>query len=187
MVTTGPNNPTGSRPNRCPSHSQQAPRAELPSAANPSYSATLLAGACMRWLWRCEVSQTNTESSRMWIVQAGVRGITEETGGDSIHYYALPRNQAVHDPDHPRRIDWRGRKAVSESPWRHPLRARPAATSASSCLTTDLQRNKIECFQSLTWNARSLSGRSNDFDEVVFGQYPEQALLKKRLVRAGAR
>jgi 4-diphosphocytidyl-2-C-methyl-D-erythritol kinase len=58
-------------------------------------------------------------------------------------------------------------------------------------LTTELQRNKIECFQSLTWNARSFSGLSfcgfsNDFEAVVFEQHPELALLKKRLVRAGA-
>jgi len=53
-------------------------------------------------------------------------------------------------------------------------------------LTTDLQRNKIYSFQSLTWDARSFSGLSNDFEAVVFEQHPELALLKRRLVRAGA-
>ena len=53
-------------------------------------------------------------------------------------------------------------------------------------LTTDLQRNKIFSFQSLTWNAGSVSGLCNDFEAVVFEQHPELAVLKKRLVRAGA-
>jgi len=53
-------------------------------------------------------------------------------------------------------------------------------------LTTDLQRNKIYSFQSLTWNAGSVSGLCNDFEAVVFEQHPGLAVLKKRLVRAGA-
>jgi 4-diphosphocytidyl-2-C-methyl-D-erythritol kinase len=53
-------------------------------------------------------------------------------------------------------------------------------------LTTDLQRNKIHSFQSLTWNARSFSGLNNDFEEVVFEQHPALGVLKKRLARAGA-
>jgi 4-diphosphocytidyl-2-C-methyl-D-erythritol kinase len=53
-------------------------------------------------------------------------------------------------------------------------------------LTTDLQRNKIYSFQSLTWDIESLSGLKNDFEEVVFEQHPALGLLKKRLVRAGA-
>lgn len=53
-------------------------------------------------------------------------------------------------------------------------------------LTTDLQRHKIYSFQSLTWSAESLSGLRNDFEEVVFEQHPALAVLKRRLVRAGA-
>jgi len=54
-------------------------------------------------------------------------------------------------------------------------------------LTTDLQRNKIYSFQSLTWDTDgSLAGIRNDFEEVVFEQHPGLAAIKKRLVRAGA-
>jgi 4-diphosphocytidyl-2-C-methyl-D-erythritol kinase len=53
-------------------------------------------------------------------------------------------------------------------------------------LTTDLQRNKILSFQSLTWDTGGLAGVRNDFEDVVFEQHPALAALKKRLVRAGA-
>ena len=54
-------------------------------------------------------------------------------------------------------------------------------------LTTDLQRNKIHSFQSLTWDTEgSLAGMRNDFEEVVFEQHSGLAAIKKRLVRAGA-
>jgi 4-diphosphocytidyl-2-C-methyl-D-erythritol kinase len=53
-------------------------------------------------------------------------------------------------------------------------------------LTTDLQRNKMYSFQSLTWGEEGLAGARNDFEDVVFEQYPALAALKKRLVRAGA-
>ncbi len=54
-------------------------------------------------------------------------------------------------------------------------------------LTTDLQRNKIYSFQSLTWDTDGrLAGMRNDFEEVVFEQHPGLAAIKKRLVRAGA-
>jgi 4-diphosphocytidyl-2-C-methyl-D-erythritol kinase len=53
-------------------------------------------------------------------------------------------------------------------------------------LTSDLQRNKMVSFQSLTWDTRGLSGAWNDFEEVVFEQHPALAELKRRLVRAGA-
>jgi 4-diphosphocytidyl-2-C-methyl-D-erythritol kinase len=53
-------------------------------------------------------------------------------------------------------------------------------------LTTELQQNKIFSFQSLTWDTGSLALGRNDFEAVVFEQYPKLAILKKRLVRAGA-
>jgi 4-diphosphocytidyl-2-C-methyl-D-erythritol kinase len=56
----------------------------------------------------------------------------------------------------------------------------------SPSLTTDLQRNKIYSFQSLTWDRGSVGGARNDFEGVVFQQHPALAILKKRLVRAGA-
>ena len=61
-----------------------------------------------------------------------------------------------------------------------------AYRALSPRLTTDLQRNKIYSFQSLTWEARGLAKLANDFEEVVFEQHPELAKLKRRLVRAGA-
>jgi len=53
-------------------------------------------------------------------------------------------------------------------------------------LTTDLQRNKMVSFQTLTWDTCGLAGVGNDFEEVVFEQHPELAAIKRRLVRAGA-
>ncbi len=53
-------------------------------------------------------------------------------------------------------------------------------------LTTDLQRNKILSFQSLTWDTCGLAGLRNDFEAVVFGQHPALAKWKQRLKRAGA-
>jgi 4-diphosphocytidyl-2-C-methyl-D-erythritol kinase len=53
-------------------------------------------------------------------------------------------------------------------------------------LTTELQQNKIFSFQSLTWGTGSLAAAFNDFEAVVFEQHPRLAILKKRLVRAGA-
>ncbi|MBS1854882.1 MAG: 4-(cytidine 5'-diphospho)-2-C-methyl-D-erythritol kinase [Acidobacteria bacterium] len=53
-------------------------------------------------------------------------------------------------------------------------------------LTTDLQRNKIYSFQSLTWDTRILAGLGNDFEPVVFEQHPALAKWKKWLMRAGA-
>ena len=53
-------------------------------------------------------------------------------------------------------------------------------------LTTDLQRNKIVSFQSLTWDQSCLGRAANDFEAVVFEQHRGLATLKKRLARAGA-
>ncbi|HWB85519.1 MAG TPA: 4-(cytidine 5'-diphospho)-2-C-methyl-D-erythritol kinase [Bryobacteraceae bacterium] len=56
----------------------------------------------------------------------------------------------------------------------------------SARLTSESQQNKIFSFQSHTWD--SVAGRPavNDFETVVFEQYPRLAALKKRLIRAGA-
>jgi 4-diphosphocytidyl-2-C-methyl-D-erythritol kinase len=53
-------------------------------------------------------------------------------------------------------------------------------------LTTELQQNKIDSFQSVTWDTRRLATVRNDFEAVVFEQHRKLATLKKRLVRAGA-
>jgi len=67
-----------------------------------------------------------------------------------------------------------------------PAARQQAYRDLSPRLTTDLQRNKIHSFQSVTWDAGSVSGLRNDFEEVVFEQHPALAGLKKRLLRAGA-
>jgi 4-diphosphocytidyl-2-C-methyl-D-erythritol kinase len=56
----------------------------------------------------------------------------------------------------------------------------------SACLTTELQQNKIFSFQSQIWDVSSGAPPANDFEAVVFEQHPELAILKKRLIRAGA-
>ena len=53
-------------------------------------------------------------------------------------------------------------------------------------LTTELQQNKIFSFQSVTWDTGSLASARNDYESVVFEQHRKLAILKKRLVRAGA-
>src|SRR6185436_18074881 len=59
-----------------------------------------------------------------------------------------------------------------------------AYRALSPRLTTELQQNKMFTFQSLTWDGGVSA--ANDFEAVVFEQHPELAVLKKRLIRAGA-
>ncbi|HLY16433.1 MAG TPA: 4-(cytidine 5'-diphospho)-2-C-methyl-D-erythritol kinase [Bryobacteraceae bacterium] len=57
-------------------------------------------------------------------------------------------------------------------------------------LTTESQQNKIVSFQSRTWgelgDGRGVHPGVNDFETVVFEQFPQLAVLKKRLVKLGA-
>jgi len=53
-------------------------------------------------------------------------------------------------------------------------------------LTTELQQNKIVSFQSHTWGGSRVEWAANDFEAVVFEQHKGLAILKKRLLRAGA-
>jgi 4-diphosphocytidyl-2-C-methyl-D-erythritol kinase len=52
-------------------------------------------------------------------------------------------------------------------------------------LTTESQQNKMVSFQTQAWDA-GCDAASNDFEEVVFEQHKSLALLKRRLLRAGA-
>jgi 4-diphosphocytidyl-2-C-methyl-D-erythritol kinase len=56
-------------------------------------------------------------------------------------------------------------------------------------LTTESQQNKIVSFQSQAWGelgSGTFTGSVNDFETVVFEQFPQLARLKQRLVKLGA-
>ena len=55
-----------------------------------------------------------------------------------------------------------------------------------SHLTTESQQNKIFSFGCQVWAGGVASAACNDFEAVVFQQYPRLAALKKKLRRAGA-
>ena len=66
----------------------------------------------------------------------------------------------------------------------------PAAYRAlTPRLTTESQQNKIVSFQSQAWGELcegSSAGSVNDFETVVFEQFPQLAALKRRLMKLGA-
>jgi 4-diphosphocytidyl-2-C-methyl-D-erythritol kinase len=53
-------------------------------------------------------------------------------------------------------------------------------------LTSESQQNKIFSFQSQTWRRGGREPACNDFEAVVFEQHRSLAVLKKRLIGAGA-
>jgi 4-diphosphocytidyl-2-C-methyl-D-erythritol kinase len=53
-------------------------------------------------------------------------------------------------------------------------------------LTTESQQNKIVSFQSRAWGELGDGPAVNDFETVVFEQFPQLARLKQRLVKLGA-
>jgi len=53
-------------------------------------------------------------------------------------------------------------------------------------LTTESQQNKIVSFQSLAWGSVARRAGVNDFETVVFEQFPQLAGLKQRLRELGA-
>jgi len=57
-------------------------------------------------------------------------------------------------------------------------------------LTTESQENKIVSFQSQAWGEvceASSAGSVNDFETVVFEQFPQLAVIKRRLIKLGAK
>lgn len=53
-------------------------------------------------------------------------------------------------------------------------------------LTTESSQNKIFSFQSHTWELSGCAPAENDFEAVVFEQHRRLAVLKRRLIQAGA-
>jgi len=60
-----------------------------------------------------------------------------------------------------------------------------AYRALSPRLTSESQQNKIVSFQSLAWDNSGVAG-ANDFETVVFEQFPQLAAWKQRLVKLGA-
>lgn len=82
-------------------------------------------------------------------------------------------------PDAPRR------EGVLVTPEVHVSTA-GAYRNLSPSLTIELQQNKIDSFQSLTWDGGVSKAARNDFEAVVFRQHPKIAEVKRKLLRAGA-
>jgi 4-diphosphocytidyl-2-C-methyl-D-erythritol kinase len=55
-----------------------------------------------------------------------------------------------------------------------------------SGLTSGLQQNRIESFQSQVWGQGCPGTGVNEFEGVVFEQHPRLGAIKKKLIRAGA-
>jgi 4-diphosphocytidyl-2-C-methyl-D-erythritol kinase len=53
-------------------------------------------------------------------------------------------------------------------------------------LTTESQQNKIVSFQPQAWGEVGAGAGVNDFETVVFEQFPQLARLKRRLIKLGA-
>jgi len=79
--------------------------------------------------------------------------------------------------------DAQPRRGVLVAPAVH-VSTSEAYSDLSSRLTTEFAQNKIFSFQSLA-SGGGVSA-ANDFEAVVFERHPRLAVLKKRLVRAGA-
>jgi 4-diphosphocytidyl-2-C-methyl-D-erythritol kinase len=63
----------------------------------------------------------------------------------------------------------------------------PAAYRAlTPRLTTESQQNKIVSFQPQAWGEVGAGAGVNDFETVVFEQFPQLARLKRRLIKLGA-
>jgi 4-diphosphocytidyl-2-C-methyl-D-erythritol kinase len=83
---------------------------------------------------------------------------------------------------------------LPDSPARHGLLAAPAVHVSTAAayraltprLTTESQQNKIVTFQAQAWGELCVGAGVNDFETVVFEQFPQLARLKRRLVKLGA-
>ena len=71
----------------------------------------------------------------------------------------------------------------------HPVHVSTAAAyrALTPRLTSESQQNKIVSFQSQVWSGLVADSGVNDFETVVFEQFPQLAALKQRLVKLGAR
>jgi 4-diphosphocytidyl-2-C-methyl-D-erythritol kinase len=61
-----------------------------------------------------------------------------------------------------------------------------AYAALSPGLTSDAQQNKIDSFQSFSWDPVAGGPAANDFEAVVFARHGRLASLKRGLLRAGA-
>jgi 4-diphosphocytidyl-2-C-methyl-D-erythritol kinase len=83
---------------------------------------------------------------------------------------------------------------LPDSPARHGVLIAPgihvstaeAYRLLGASLTSGLQQNKIEGFQSQVWGQGCPGTSANDFEGVVFEQYPRLGAIKRKLIRAGA-
>jgi 4-diphosphocytidyl-2-C-methyl-D-erythritol kinase len=83
---------------------------------------------------------------------------------------------------------------LPDSPTRRGLLISPAVHVSTAAayraltprLTTESQQNKIVSFQSQAWGELAAKTGVNDFETVVFEQFPQLAQLKRRLVKLGA-
>lgn len=83
---------------------------------------------------------------------------------------------------------------LPDSPLRRGLLIAPAVHVSTAAayraltprLTTESQQNNIVSFQSQAWGELGAGACVNDFETVVFEQFPQLAALKQRLVKLGA-
>jgi len=88
----------------------------------------------------------------------------------------------------PDRRDRRTRAGLVVAPGLHVSTA-AAYRALAPRLTTESQQNKIVSFQSRVWSefgGGAAATGGNDFETVVFEQFPRLASLKRRLVKLGA-
>jgi 4-diphosphocytidyl-2-C-methyl-D-erythritol kinase len=104
------------------------------------------------------------------------------TGGTAL---GIGRGEELYPlPDHP------ARPVLVLAPHIHvstPEAYRALNRPASSAdLTSEATARKLNTFQSFVWQGYSASAMENDFEDAVFGLYPELGRLRRKLERLGA-